>query len=126
MKYLRLINLMIAIITVISGLLQIIDPSFVLKTIGGEITPTTCQCFATIGMFMVMFGGLIVQALYSVQQNNAAILWGALQKIGASIAVFIAIFHHLLSPIAALVASFDLVSFILLMIYYRNISKLNY
>jgi hypothetical protein len=105
--------------------MQLIAPSFVLNSVGVEITPTTKQLFATIGMFMIMFGGLIVQALYSVQQNGAAILWGALQKIGASLAVFIGIFHHLFSPVAALVASFDFVSFILLIIYYRNISKLN-
>ncbi|HEY2583670.1 MAG TPA: hypothetical protein VGI43_17805 [Mucilaginibacter sp.] len=125
MKYLRIINLAIAVITIISGLMQLIAPSFVLNSVGVEITPTTKQLFATIGMFMIMFGGLIVQALYSVQQNGAAILWGALQKIGASLAVFIGIFHHLFSPVAALVASFDFVSFILLIIYYRNISKLN-
>jgi uncharacterized protein YjeT (DUF2065 family) len=126
MKYLRIINLAIAIITIISGLLQVISPSFVLQMVGGAINPTTCQLFATIGMFMVMFGGLMVQAVYSEQQNGAAILWGGLQKIGASLAVFVAIFHHLFSPVAALVASFDFISFILLMIYYRNLSRLNY
>jgi len=125
MKYLRIINLAIAVITVISGLLQIIAPSFVLGMVGVVITPTTRQLFATIGMFMLMFGGLMVQALYSVQQNNAAILWGALQKIGASLAVFIGIFHHLFAPVAALVASFDFFSFILLIVYYRNIARLN-
>jgi len=73
MKYLRIINLAIAVITIISGLLQVISPSFVLKMVGGAINPTTCQLFATIGMFMFMFGGLMVQALYSEQQNGAAI-----------------------------------------------------
>jgi len=125
MKYLRIINLAIAILTILSGLLQIIAPAFVLKMVGVEITPTTCQLFATIGMFMLMFGGLMVHALYSAQQNNAAVLWAALQKLGASLAVFIGIYHRLFSPVAASVASFDLVSFILLIVYYRNIARLN-
>jgi len=125
MKYLRIVNLAIAIITIISGLMQLISPSSVLGMVGVEITPTTQQLFATIGMFMIMFGALMVHAIYSIAQNGAAVLWSALQKIGASIAVFIGIFHHLFSPLAALVASFDFFSFILLIIYYRNISKLN-
>jgi hypothetical protein len=125
MKYLRITNLVIAIITVISGLMQLIAPSFVLGMVGVQINPTTEQLFATIGMFMIMFGGLMVHATYSIGQNGAAVLWAALQKIGASLAVFIGIFHHLFAPVAALVASFDFVSFILLIIYYRNISRLN-
>jgi len=125
MKYLRLINLAIAVLTILSGLLQIIAPAFVLRMVGVEITPTTSQLFATIGMFMLMFGGLMVHALYSVQQNNAAVLWAALQKLGASLAVFIGIYHQLFSPVAASVASFDLISFILLIVYYRNLARLN-
>src|SRR5258708_2440409 len=122
MKYIRLIILIISIVTVLSGIIQLIAPAFVLKSIGADITDTTKQLFATIAMFMILFGGLMVQALYSVQQNNAAVLWAALQKIGASLAVFIGIYHHLFSPVAALVASFDFVSFILLIVYYRNIA----
>ncbi|MGZ3765667.1 MAG: hypothetical protein ACXVA2_13445 [Mucilaginibacter sp.] len=125
MKYLRIINLFIAIVTIFSGLLQIVAPGFVLKMVGGDITPTTQHFFAIIGMFMFLFGGLMVHALYSVQQNNAAVLWASLQKLGASLAVFIGIYHHLFLPVAALVASFDFVSFILLMVYYRNISRLS-
>jgi hypothetical protein len=125
MKYLRIINLFIAVVTIISGLLQVIAPSFVLGMVGGAITPSTCHFFAIIGMFMFLFGGMMVQAIYSAQQNGAAILWSSLQKLGASVAVFIGIFHHLFSPIAATVASFDFVSFILLFVYYRNLSKLN-
>ncbi len=125
MKYLRLVLLLIAITTIFSGLMQVISPSFVLKFVGVEIDPTTQQLFATIGMFMVLFGGLMVHALYSIQANGAAVLWCALQKLGASVAVFIGIAHHLFAPIAGLVASFDLLSGILIFIFYRNLSRYN-
>ena len=124
-KYLRTIILLIAIVTIFSGAAQVIAPSFVLKFVGGEIDPTTQHFFAIIGMFMVLFGGLMVHALYSVQTNSAAVLWCALQKFGASVAVFIGIAHHLFSPIAASVATFDLLSGILIFIFYRNLSQYN-
>lgn len=124
-RYLRLILLLIAVATVLSGIMQVIAPSFVLNFVGGEINPTTQQFFATIGMFMVLFGGLLVHALYSVQANGAAVLWCALQKFGASVAVFIGIAHHLFSPIAASVASFDFLSGILILFFYGTLSRYN-
>ena len=125
MKYLRIINLATAVVTILLASLLIIAPAFVLKALGAETTPITCQLFATIGMLMLMFGGLLLHALYSVQQNNAAILWAALQKFGSSVAVFIGIYHRLYLPVAAFVASLDFISFIPLIIYYRNIARLN-
>ena len=124
-RYLRTIILLIAIATIFSGMAQVIAPSFVLKFVGGQIDPTTQHFFAIIGMFMVLFGGLMVHALYSVQANGAAVLWCALQKFGASVAVFIGIVHHLFAPIAASVASFDFLSGILIFIFYRNLSRYN-
>lgn len=118
-KFLRLLLLLIAVLTIFSGMTQVIAPAFVLNFVGAEIDPSMKQLFATIGMFMALFGGLMIHTLYSVQANGAAVLWCALQKFGASIAVFIGIAHHIFSPVAALVASFDFLSGILIFIFYR-------
>jgi len=118
MKYLRVIILIIAVLTVISGLTQMIVPSFVLKTVGGEITQVTKHEFGIIGMFMFLFGGLMLHALYSATTSSAVVLWCGLQKLGASIAVFLAIWKSLFAPIAALVAGFDLLSAIIFFYYY--------
>jgi hypothetical protein len=120
-KYLRIILLLIAIATVFSGLVQVVVPAFVLKIVGAQIDPTTKHFFAIVGMFMFLFGGMMIHALYSERVNNAAILWAGLQKLGAAAAVFIGIAHGLFATIAAAVASFDLVSGILIFIYLRSI-----
>jgi hypothetical protein len=123
-KYLRVIIILIAILTIISGLVQLISPSFILKFIGGEINTTTNHLFAIVGMFMFLFGGLLLHSLYSIYNSKVVVLWCALQKLGAAIAVFLAIEKNLFSPIAALVAGFDLLSAILFFIYYRSIDPL--
>ena len=102
-----------------------IKPSFVLALVGGESTATSNHFFAIIGMFMFLFGGMMIHAIYSARENKAAVLWSALQKLGASSAVFIGIYHQLFAPIAGLVAGFDFISFILFMIYYRMIPRRN-
>lgn len=120
-KYLRLFIILIGILTAVSGLVQMLFPAFVLKLVGAEITNATKHFFAIVGMFMFLFGGLIVHALYSIQDNKAAILWCALQKFGASIAVAIGIAHHLFAWMTGLVALFDFISGIIILLYFKSL-----
>ncbi|MBS1614893.1 MAG: patatin [Bacteroidetes bacterium] len=121
---LRILLLLIALATVATGLIQVFAPGWVLGIVGASVTPTTRHFFAIVGMFMFLFGGLLIQALYSEQSNRAAIFWCGLQKLGASIAVFIGIAKGLFAPLAAAVAGFDLLSGILIMLYLRMKSEL--
>lgn len=124
-KYLNIIVLLISVITIISGLTQIVAPGFVLNIIGAEITQATRHLFAIVGMFMALFGGMLIHAIYSTGQNNAAIFWASLQKLGAAAAVFIGIYHNLFSWLASGVAAFDLLSFFIIFWYYRQTKHVN-
>jgi len=55
-RYLNLLVIVISMATIASGLAQVVAPSFVLHFVGADITPATTQFFATIGMFMMLFG----------------------------------------------------------------------
>jgi hypothetical protein len=123
-KYLNPAILIISVITLISGITQLVAPSFVLKMTGAEISATGSHFFAIIGMFMALFGGLMVQTIYSKENGSAAIFWFALQKLGASIAVFAGIWKGLFAFQAAAVAGFDLLSGILIF-YYLQYRKRN-
>ncbi len=120
-KYIRLILLLISVATLFSGAMQAISPEFVLNFIGAEIDATSKQLFATIGMFMFLFGGMMIHALYSAEDNRVVVIWSGLQKLGASVAVFIGIAQGIFIPLAAGVAVFDLLSGILFF-YYLKIS----
>jgi hypothetical protein len=124
-KYLRIILLLISVTTLISGAMQVISPSFVLKFVGAEIDATTCQLFATIGMFMFLFGGMMIHALYHEDDNQVVVIWSALQKLGASLAVAIGIMKGVFLPVAGMVAAFDLVSGILFFVYLRSLKLKN-
>ncbi len=123
MRYLKVIVLLISIVTIFSGLLQIIHPGFVLDIIGAEITPTSKHFFAIVGMFMALFGGMVLHAIYSIQSNEIAILWAAFQKLGAALAVGSGVFYGLFNGIALSVAIFDLVSGAIILWYYRSLKK---
>ena len=119
-KYIRLIILLISIATLFSGAMQVVAPAFVLNFVGAEIDTNTKQLFATIGMFMFMFGGMMVHALYHEDNNRVVVIWSGLQKLGASVAVFVGIFNGTFILLAAGVAVFDLLSGLLFFYYLRK------
>lgn len=120
---LRRVLLLIAVLTVISGLVQAAAPGRLLGLLSAESTPATRHFFGIVGMFMVLFGGLLWHALASHSPQPIAVLWAALQKFGASMAVALGVWHGIFSPLALGVAGFDLLSGILAIMYWRTGSE---
>jgi hypothetical protein len=119
-KYLNLIVIGISVATVLSGLVQMISPQTVLTFIQAEITLTSSHFFAIVGMFMTLFGGLMLHAIYSPFPQRPAVLWCAFQKLGAFAAVGLGILNGIFAPIAAAVALFDLFSGLVFLYYYKK------
>ena len=117
----RNILLFIAVATMATGLMQIVSPSFMLGIMHGEATPTSTHFFAIIGMFMVLFGGVMWQALRTRPEQPIPLFWAALQKLGAFAAVAIAVQRGLLSPLAWAVALFDLFTGVLALWYWNRV-----
>src|SRR3954454_24895826 len=118
-KLLYWLLVLISFTTLVSGIVQIFAPAFILALVGAEITAATKQCFGTVGMFMFLFGGMLLQVLLSRRMIAPVFLWAGLQKIGAFVAVGIGVMNHAFAPAAMLVASFDLLSGILIFAYMR-------
>jgi hypothetical protein len=114
----------IAGLTIFSGLFQIVAPGFELRLLSVETTSTSEHLFATIGMFMVLFGGLFLNALIIPVHHPIIIFWGSLQKFGASAAVGLGVQHHIFSSLALLVATFDFCSGILGICYWNKIKMI--
>jgi hypothetical protein len=114
---------LIAVITIFSGLVQMIAPGFELRLLSGEVTATSRHFFGIIGMFMVLFGGALGHALLSSAHHPIILFWAGLQKFGAFVAVGLGVLHHLFSPLALSVAIFDLVSALLVLSYWLLIRR---
>lgn len=112
--------LIISALTVLSGIGQLFFPATILRLIQGEVTATSAHFFGIIGMFMVLFGGLLLQSMLTAGNNSTAVLWAGLQKFGAAGAVGLAVARGILGPLALAVATFDLLSGLLIMAYRRR------
>ncbi|QSZ50940.1 hypothetical protein AYX22_07335 [Arthrobacter sp. D5-1] len=119
---LRAVLAVIAVITVLTGAVQVPFGGPVLQLIGADSTPETRQLFGTVGMFMVVVGGLLLHTLLNAVPSPEVVLWSGLQKTGAFGAVGIGVLNGVFAPIALMVAFFDLATGILLYVYWRRLS----
>lgn len=120
-NYLTLIVIAISVITVISGLTQVFMPATVLKVIGADITESIRHLFGIVGMFMALFGGMLVHAIYSTHTSKVVVFWCALQKLGAFVAVSLGVINGLFSWMAMSVAVFDLFSGLLFLYFIKTL-----
>lgn len=122
-KYLSIIVLLISIVTILSGLTQVVAPGFVLSVIGAEVNQTSSHFFGIVGMFMALFGALMIHNTYAVQTSGITVFWCGMQKLGAFVAVSLGVFNGVFSVLAMGVAIFDLVSAVIFFYYIKTIKE---
>lgn len=118
-----MIVLAIGALTALTGAVQLVAPTLILRAVGGETTAGASHFFAIVGMFMILFGGLLWQGARPTPPLTIAIGWAALQKLGASAAVAVGVARHVFLPIALVIASFDFASFIVIAWYWRRTGR---
>ncbi len=110
----------ISLASIASGLVQLAMPQFVLKLVGAARDLTTEHFFATIGMFMAIFGAMLLLAVRSRTDQRVAIFWAAMQKFGASAAVVIGFERHVFFALALAIATFDGLSGCLILWFWKR------
>lgn len=118
---LRGVLALIAAITALSGLTQLVAPGLVLDLLGAESTATSRQMFTTVGMFMVVIGGVTLQALLAHPTPPFVLAWAALQKAGAAVAVSWAVAADVFDWLALLVAAFDALTAVLAFMLWQRL-----
>jgi hypothetical protein len=113
----------IAAVTVATGAAQILAPSVELKPLQVEDSPATRHLFGTLGMFMVIVGGLLLGALRRPAAPPAVVFWAGAQKLGAAGAVALGVRRAVFSPLALVVAVFDFASGLLAFDYWRRVRR---
>jgi len=119
----RLLLLVVAALTVVSGLTQMVAPGFVLGIIDGDASAASQHLFRTVGMFMAITGAMFVQSLLRNSAESAVPLWIGVQKLAAALLVCWAVARGLFGPLALGVAAFDLASGLLAWLFVARLGK---
>lgn len=113
----------IAALTVATGLAQVLAPRLSLRPLHADEDPTSRHFFSTVGMFMVVVGGALLNTLLRPVHEPGVIFFAGVQKIGASVAVSLGVARKIFSPLALIVAGFDFLSGVLAFAYWRVIRR---
>jgi uncharacterized protein YjeT (DUF2065 family) len=119
----RLLLLIVAAVTVVSGLTQLIAPAFVLGMIDGDASAASQHLFRTVGMFMAITGAMFVQSLLRHSTEPSIPLWIGVQKLAAAVLVGWAVARGLFGPLALGVAAFDLASGLLALLFLSRLGR---
>jgi hypothetical protein len=115
--------LAIGVITVATGATQAAAPGTLLNALDVENTDATRQLFGTVGMFMVVVGGLLTAAMRRPGEGRDVVFWTGLQKLGAAGAVTLGVRRAVFAPRALLVAGFDFLSGLIALDYWRRLGR---
>lgn len=109
-------------LTAAAGAAQVAVPNLTLQRLAPEPDRLSSHLFATVGMFMTVSGGYLLAAIALPESRSKRLLWWcAAQKVGAAAAVGVGVKRRLLSPLALVVAVFDLASGALVLVYRRRL-----
>ncbi len=120
-RALRWAILPVASLLLLVALAQVAWPSPWLAATGWEVSPTTQHFWAIVWMFVGLVAGLALHRQAGRPSGQGPLLWASLQKFGAATAVGLGVLKALFSPLALLVAGFDLFSGLLMAYCYWQI-----
>ena len=110
--------LAIAVITMLSGLVQIVAHRAVLSMMQVEISPQTVYLFIVVSLFTSLFGAALLHALLSRQRQTVIVFWASLQKVIGAAAVFVAALNGIIARSALLAAGYDFMAGIFIFGYW--------
>ncbi len=120
---LRWTLLAIAFGTFLSGIFLMAAQGFVLDLLSAPTATSDRLFFGIIGMFMAIVGGTLTQTLLQPQPSAVIVGWSALQKLGASVAMSLAVALSVFSYYGIALAAFDFCSAVLAAGYLWRITR---
>jgi hypothetical protein len=120
---LRALLAIIAVSTVLTGLLLLLAPDWLLGIIAYDHTAMAAHFFATVGMFMVITGAMFLQTLLARSREPAVPFWIGVQKAAGAALVAWAVVRGLLIPLSYLVVAFDAFTALLVFVLWRRLAR---
>jgi hypothetical protein len=110
----------VGVLTVVSGLFLLAFPKTALGLIGAGKADPAPYLFGIIGMFMLLFGGLLIDTARRLEPSPVALFWCMLQKIGATIAMVVGYVTDVYGWFALFVAIVDGASALIIRALWRR------
>jgi hypothetical protein len=112
--------IMIAIITVVSGAVQLVLPETALTFMNIGISGETVYLFRLVSLLTALFGIALLHTALARSYEPILLLWASLQKLLGAAAVLFAVLSGLLASGASLVAGYDFLAGLYVLWFYNR------
>lgn len=110
----------VGVITAFSGFLLLLFPKTMLDLLDAGTTDPAPYLFGIVGIFMLLFGGLTVDACRRPDPAPVVLFWATIQKVAACIAMLVGVFTDVYGVVALVFVAFDGVSALILWALWRR------
>lgn len=97
----------IAVVTVLSGLVQLVTPDAALTFMGISTSDETVYLFRLVSLLTALFGGALLHTALTGRFERTVLVWAALQKVLSAAAVLLAFVGAILASGTLIVAGYD-------------------
>ncbi len=104
----RGLSVLVGALTAFFGLLVLAFPKTMLDLLDADKPDPSSYLFGIVGVFILLFGGLLIDAARRANPPPVALFWCVLQKCASVLVLLIALITGVFGALALLVAAFDI------------------
>jgi hypothetical protein len=112
--------ILIAVITVLSGIGQLLLPDAALALMNITPLPETRYLFRLVSLLTALFGGALLHTAFPGQYQSTVLLWAGLQKLLGAAAVLLAVLNGLIAAPTLLIAAYDALAGLTILWFYNR------
>ena len=110
----------IAVITLLSGIGQLLLPDAALTFMGVNPLPESRYLFRLVSLLTALFGGVLLHTSFPGQYDSVVLLWAGLQKLFGAAAVLLAVLGGLIASQTLLIAGYDALAGVYVLWFYNR------
>jgi len=110
--------ILVALITLLSGIGQLIIPDTALTFMGVNPLPETRYLFRLVSLLTALFGGALLHTALPRRYELTLLLWASLQKLLGAAAVVLAVLSGLIASPTLLIAGYDALAGVYVLWFY--------
>jgi hypothetical protein len=110
----------IAVITIGSGLIQMVASDAALSIMGFGAAPENVYLFRLVSLLTALFGGALFHTAWTRRCEPTVLLWSGLQKVFGALAVLLAVLGGIIQGNTLLVAGYDFLAGLYVLWFWRR------
>ena len=110
----------VAALTLAAGTMAVLAPSPLLALLAVDPAQPALYLFGLFGLFVALFGGASLHALFGRGAGRLVLMWAAVEKLAVVAGFLVGVAHGIFGSLALAIAGADFAAGLLIVVYLRR------